>query len=247
MITQSRHIIFAEYWNAGTLIYVECVTATAGRLLLSRHNSPTEEQVMANPRPDEKQSESRQEKTGPQTGSPRENIRALSDVGNRFAGSAAEISQRAAQTGMEMLDRNKETSQQLWESSSELVAYMMRRSTDQMGRFIGLSGGNAESIADKSSKNFDALVMSSDVLTSASRELSQEWLGMMRRMVDVTVGRSESLAACRTPHDLFASQLEIFKNPVETALHSAKRLSEISAEAAKEAAEKMSEAAKRAA
>jgi hypothetical protein len=202
---------------------------------------------MANPRPDEKQADSRHEKASAQMGSARENVRSLSDVGSRIAGSAADIGQRAAQTSMEMFDRNKEASQQLWESSSELFAYMMRRSTDQMGRFIGLSGGNAEGVARKSSNNFDALVLSSDVLTSASRELSQEWLDMMRRMVDVTVGRSESLAACRTPHDLFAVQLEVMKNTVETAMHSAKRLSEISAEAAKEATEKMSEAAKRAA
>ena len=202
---------------------------------------------MANPRPDEKQAESRQEKAGPQMGSARENVRSLSDVGSRIAGSAADISQRAAQTGIEMLDRNKETSQQLWECSSELLAHMMRQSTDQMGRMIGLSGSNAEGVARKSSRNFDALVLSGDVLSSASRDLSQEWLDMMRRMIDVTVGRSESLAACRTPHDLFATQLEIMKNTVETAMHSAKRLSEISAEAAKEATEKMSEAAKRAA
>ena len=202
---------------------------------------------MANPRPDDKQSESRQEKAGPQMGSARENVRSLSDVGSRIAGSAADMSQRAAQTGMEMFDRNKEASQQLWECSSELLAYMMRRSTDQMGRLAGLSGDNAESVARKSSKNFDALVLSGDVITSASREMSQEWLDMMRRMVDVTVGRSESLVACRTPHDFFAAQLEIMKNTVETAMHSAKRLSEISAGAAKEATEKMSEAAKRAA
>lgn len=202
---------------------------------------------MANPRPDEKQSEPRQEKGGPHMASARENVRSLSDAGSRIAGSAADISQRAAQTGMEMLDKNKEASQQLWECSSELFAYMMRRSTDQMGRVFGLSGDNADGVARKSSNNFDALMLSGDVLTSASREMSQEWIDMMRRMVDVTVGRSESLAACRTPHDLFATQLEVMRNTFETALHSAKRLSEISAEAAKEATDKMSEAAKRAA
>src|SRR5690348_3935319 len=109
--------------------------------------------AMANPRPDEKPAEQRQGKSSEQTA--RENIRSITDVGSRMAGSAADISQRAAQTGVEMLDRNKETAQQLWEQSTELFAYVARQSTDQMGRVLGLSGDNAESVAKRSSRSFD--------------------------------------------------------------------------------------------
>jgi phasin family protein len=200
---------------------------------------------MANPRPDEKQAEQRQEKT--QTGSARENIRSISDVGSRIAGSAADMSQRAAQTGVEMLDRNKEAAQQLWDHSTELFAHLARQSTDQMGRLLGVSGDNAEKVARRSSRSFDALLQSGDVITSASRDLSQEWFDTMRRMIDATVGRAETLANCRTPNDLFAMQLEIMRDSVEAALQGAKRLSEISAQAATEATQRMSDATKRAA
>ncbi len=200
---------------------------------------------MANPRPDEKQAEPRQEKTP--TGSARENIRSISDVGSRIAGSAADIGQRAAQTGVELLDRNKEAAQQLWEHSTELFAHLARQSTDQMGRLLGVSGDSAEKVAKRSSRSFDALLQSADVITSASHDLSREWFDTTRRMMDVTVGRAETLANCRTPNDLFAMQLEIMRDSVEAALHGAKRLSEISAQAATEAAQKMSDATKRAA
>jgi len=200
---------------------------------------------MANPRPDEKPAEQRQGKSGEQTA--RENIRSITDVGSRMAGSAADIGQRAAQTGVEMLDRNKETAQQLWEHSTELFAYFARQSTDQIGRVFGISGDNEENVAKRSSRSFDALLQSSDAVTSASRDFSREWFDTMRRMIDATVGRSDNLANCRTPNDVFAMQLEIMRDTVEAALHGAKRLSEISAQAASEATQKMADATKRAA
>jgi hypothetical protein len=202
---------------------------------------------MANARPDEKQAETRQERTGAQTGSARENVRSISDAGSRIAGSAADMSQRAAQTGVEMLDRNKEAAQFLWEHSTELFAHMARQSTDQMGRVLGISGDNAESGAKRTSRSLDALLQSGDVITSASRDLSREWFETMRRVVDATMGRSETLASCRTPNDLFATQLEIMRDTVEAALQGAKRVSEISAQAATDATQKMSDATRRAA
>lgn len=202
---------------------------------------------MANPRPDEKPAEPRQEKSGAQTGPARENIRSISDVGSRMAGSAADMSQRAAQTGVEMLDRNKETAQQLWEHSTELFAYFARQSTDQMGRVLGISGDNAENGAKRTSRSFDALLQSGDVITSASRDVSREWFDTMRRLIDATVGRSETLLTCRTPNDLFAMQLEMMRDSVEAALHGLKTVSEISTHAAAAATQKMSDAAKRAA
>ncbi len=203
---------------------------------------------MANPRPDEKQADQqRQERGGAQTGSARENIRSISDAGSRIAGSAADMSQRAAQTGVEMLDRNKEAAQQLWEHATELFAHWARQSTDQMGRLLGMSGESAENGAKRTSRSFDALLQSSDVIVAASRDLSREWFDTMRRVIDATVGRSETVASCRTPNELFAMQLEITRDTVQAALHGAKRLSEISAQAASEATQKMSDATRRAA
>ena len=202
---------------------------------------------MAEPRPDEKQAESRRDKTGAQTNAARDNIRSMTDVGSRIAGSAADIGQRAAQTGVELLDRHKEVAQQLWEHSTELSSHVARQWADQLGRSLGISGDDAESVAKRTSRSFDALLQSGDVMTSTSRELSREWFGTMRRMIDTTIGRADSLATCRTPNDLWAMQLEIMRDSVEAALHGAKRLSEISAQAATAATQKMSEAAKRAA
>jgi Phasin protein len=200
---------------------------------------------MANPRPEEKHAEPRQEKSGNPTGTARENIRAISDVGSQIAGSAADISKCAAQTSVEMLGRNKEAAQQLWEHSTELFAHIARQSAEQMGRVLGISGDNAQNGAKKTARSFDALVQTRDVLSSASRDASREWFETARRLIDSTVGRSETLVACRTPNDFFAMQLEIMRDSVEATLHGVKRVSEISAHAATEATQKMSDAAKR--
>ena len=202
---------------------------------------------MAEPRHDEKQAESRREKASQQSSAARDNIRSMTDVGSQIAGSAADMSHRAAQTGVEMLDRNKEAAQQLWEQAADLASHLARQWTDQLGRTLGISGENAESVAKRSSHSFDALLQSGDVISSTSRELSREWFGTARRMVDATVGRSDKIAACRTPNDLWAMQLEMMREGMETALQGAKRFSEISAKAAADATQKRSEVTKRAA
>lgn len=201
---------------------------------------------MANPRPDDKQPELRQQKSGAETRSDADNIRSISDVSSRVADSAADMSKRAARSSAEMLDRNKEVTQQMWDRSADLFGHMAQRYSDHMGRVLGFSGDNAEEVARKSSKNFEALVQSSDAIRSASRDLQQEWFDTARKLIDVTLGHSESVVGCRTPGELFAVQLDAVRNGTEAMLHGAKRLSEISARAATEATEKIGDAARRA-
>ena len=202
---------------------------------------------MANQRPIEKQAEQhRQESPGTQPRSASENIRSISDAGSQIAGSAADMSQRAAQNGAEMLDRHNETARQLWEQSSALFSHLAHQSSEQMTRVLGLSGENAGEGARRTSRSVEALRQSGEVIASASRDLSREWFGTMRGVIDAAVGRSDSLASCRTPSDLLATQLEIMQAVVQATLHGTKQFAEISAEAATQATQKMSEAAKRA-
>jgi len=130
---------------------------------------------------------------------------------------------------------------------ADLASHFARQWTDQLSRTLGISGENAESVAKRGSRSFDALLQSGDIINSTSRELSREWFGTARRMVDATIVRSDKILACRTPNDLWAMQLEIMRDGMETALQGAKRLSEISAKAAADATQKMSEVTKRAA
>jgi hypothetical protein len=202
---------------------------------------------MANPRPHERQAEQqRHESAGTQAGSASENIRSISEASSEAAGSAVDMSQRAAQTGFEMLERNKETAQQLLEHSTELFTHLARQSSEQMGRMLGFSGDNEEG-ARRTTRSFQALVQSGDVIASASRDLSREWFSTMRGVLDAGSGRSETLAGCRTPHDFLAMQLETMQAAIQATLHGTKKLAEISAQAATQATQKMSDAAKRAA
>jgi hypothetical protein len=104
----------------------------------------------------------------------------------------------------------------------------------------------AETRPDPREKIF-AQFRTSAAKSLAPQQISREWFDTARRLIDTTVGRSETLAACRMPNDFFAMQLEMMRDTVEATLHGAKRVSEISARAATEATQKMPDAAKRAA
>ena len=157
---------------------------------------------MASVRPNEKHAEqSRQESSGTQAGSASEKVRSISDAGSQIADSAADMSRRAAQNGAEMLDRNKEAAQKFWELSSELFGHLARQSSDQISRILGASRENADEGARRTSRSFDALRESGEVFASASRDLSREWFGTMRGVIDAAVGHSQSLTSCRTPNE----------------------------------------------
>ena len=200
---------------------------------------------MAAPRPEEKPSEIRQQKSA--SPSTQESGRVISDATSRFARNAAEVSERASQIGLEMVKQNNETAQQVWEASTDIATRLAERSANQFGRVFGLSGDEPREAVESASSHLGAIAQSTSVIASAYQEIAREWFEITRQIIQGTMDRSESLAQCRTPHDMFAIQTELARENVKTFLLGTKRLSELSARAAQEATSKIAEGPRQAA
>ena len=79
------------------------------------------------------------------------------------------------------------------------------------------------------------------MIASVWQESSTQWLETVRKIMEGTVSRSETLVGCRNPQELFALQVEIARESLNTILHGTRRLSEISARAAQDATAKLSD------
>ena len=206
------------------------------------------------PRPEEKVSEIHRDKPVGQSAQPgqagqsaQDSSRAMSDATSRMARTAADVSERTSKIGLEAVKRSGEAAQQVWEASTETATRLTERSANQFGRVLGFSGDDAQKALEDSSHHFEALMQSTKVVASASQDISREWFEMARRIMEGTIDRSEALARCRTPQDMFAMQIELARDNFKTFLQGTGRLSELSARAAQDAVTKISEAAQKSA
>ena len=198
---------------------------------------------MAGARPEEKVSEIHREK--PVNQSTEESSRTMSEATSRMDRTAADVSERTSKIGLEAVKRSGEAAQQVWEASTQAATRLTERSADQFGRVLGFSGDDAQKALQNSSQHFEALMQSTNIVASASQDISREWFEMTRRIMEGTIDRSEALARCRTPQDMFAMQIELARDNFKTLLQGTGRLSELSARAARDAVTKISETAQK--
>ncbi len=78
-------------------------------------------------------------------------------------------------------------------------------------------------------------------MAAASQDFSRQWTDTVRKVLEAGISRSESLARCRTPQELFGAQAELARESFNAILDGSRRASEISARAAQEANSKMSD------
>jgi len=193
------------------------------------------------PRPEEKVSEIHRDKPAAQAA--QDSSRAISEATSRMARTAADVSERTSKIGLEVVKRSGEAAQQAWEASTEAAARLTERSANQFGRVFGFSGEDAQKAMQESSKHFDALMQSTNVVATASQDITREWFELSRRIMEGTIERSEAFARCRTPQDLFAMQIELARENFKTFLQGTGRLSELSTRATRDALSKLSETA----
>jgi hypothetical protein len=187
---------------------------------------------MAAPRPEEKNPEQREQT---------QNAQQRAETVNRLGKTAADVSERAARVGLEVVQRNNEAAQHLWEASTQMLSQLAKQSSDQFGRSFGITGEGAQKALRTSSANVEALLDSANVLTSASEELSRQWVGMVQEVVESGISRTEAFTRCRTPHELLNLQLEAAREGFTALLRGTRAMSEISGRAAQPANTKISD------
>ncbi len=155
--------------------------------------------------------------------------------GTGLARDAAAANDQAVRAGVALMQRHAETLRHALQCGARLAARLSERSADQFGRAIGLSGESAEEAAQRSSRNFEAVVQSGAVLTEITQRLCEEWVDVARGRIDRGFDRIDGFLQCRTPQDATALFSELMRDNMETMLGYARRAGEQSARIADEA------------
>lgn len=154
---------------------------------------------------------------------------------SRAKDAAARTSDQAIRASVEMMQRNAETVQHTLHCSARLAAQMTQRTADQFGRAVGLSGEGAQTAAQKSSRNLEAIAQSSTVLTEIAQRLCEEWVETARARMDRGFGRIDAFFRCRTPQEFAALHSEVMRDNIETYLGYTHKVGEHSARLCDEA------------
>ena len=170
-------------------------------------------------------------------------------AGSEQAGHAvqmvADICERAARAGADMLQTNVETAQQALQSGAEMAARLTESSVNQFGRALGLSADGTHTATQQSSENIDAIMQSSAMIIEVTQSISREWTDFARERIEQNVNRFDSLLRCRTPQDFAALQSELLRDNLESFLQCARRVAEKSVHVADESTRKVAENAER--
>jgi phasin family protein len=189
---------------------------------------------MANPRHQERSFEASAEQVEHKAGE--EAARATRNI--------AGFNERAARTNVDMLQSGMETARHIWESSAELTSSLAKRSTDQFGR---APSGETDGTAQQASRNFSAIMQTSQALNEGVRKVSDEWFKFARTRIERAFEHVDKAMRSRTPQELAMVQTEAVRDNLEGMLQSTQRIAELSQQTANEASRKLSEGMGRAA
>jgi Phasin protein len=142
---------------------------------------------------------------------------------SRVKDAAARASDQSMRAGVEMFQRNAETVRHTIESGAKLASTMAERSASELGRVFGFSGGE---LAQRSSRNVEAIMQSSTVLAEMMQRMCEEWGDITRARIERGFDRMGTLMQSRTPQDIAAFQSEIFRDNIETFLGFARKAGE---------------------
>ena len=189
---------------------------------------------MANPRQEDKSTQSTEdtasrttEKTAEQT--------------SRIGQAAADAGEEVARIGANLLQENAKTLQNTWRFGLEAATAVMGRSTDQLGRTLGLSGNEAQQATERSARNAESVLYVTTAATKVMDGASREYFEFVRQQIEKSMDRMNDLWSCRTPQDVAAVQSDLVRETVGSVLESSRRVADMSLKLADDAAKHMTE------
>lgn len=183
---------------------------------------------MANPRPEEKS-----------TQSPEDTIRRAgertAEQTRRIGLATAEAGEEVAQASSHLFRQNAEMLQNTWRFGVDMATAVMGRSTDRLGRGFGFSGNEAQRGAERSVRNAEAIMYSMTAVAKGMNGASREYFDFVRQQIERTMDRMDELWRCRTLHDLAAVQTDLMRDTISSALESSRRMADLSLKVADDA------------
>jgi phasin family protein len=165
----------------------------------------------------------------------------------RVGQATAQAGEEVARVGANLLKQNAETLQNAWRFGLDMTTSMMGRSTEQIGRTLGLTGDEAQEAAERSARNAQSILYSATAASKAMSGMSQEYFALARHQMEHGLERINELWNCRTPQDLAAVQTDLLRDAVGSVLESSRRVADMSVKLAEDATKRMEETVRRAA
>ena len=166
---------------------------------------------------------------------------AAAEQTTRIGQAAAEAGEEVARAGAHLLQQNAETLQNAWRTGLDTATAVMGRSTDQLGRTLGLSGNEAQQATERSARNTEIVLYTSTAATKLMGGVSREYFELVRQQIENSMDRMNELLRCRTPQDIAAVQSDLMRETVGSVLESSRRMADMSLKLADDAAKHMSQ------
>jgi hypothetical protein len=200
---------------------------------------------MANPRQEDKSTQNIEdtarrasERTAEQTSRIGQ---AAAEQTTRIGQAATEAGEEVARAGAHLLQQNAETLQNAWRFGLDTATAVMGRSTDQLGRTLGLSGNEAQQATERSARNTETILYTGTAATKLMGGMSREYFEFVRHQVENSMDRMNELWRCRTPQDVAAVQSDLVRETVGSVLESSRRMADMSLKLADDAAKHMTQ------
>src|SRR4051794_27554644 len=195
---------------------------------------------MANPRPDDKPTQTAEETL-------RRNSERAAEQSKRIGETAVETGQDAVRAGADLFQQNAQTLQNALRFGVEATTAVMGRSADQFSRTFGLSGNEMQEATQRSARNAATVLQSTSAIAKVMNDMSQEYFTFVRQHMETTMSRLNEIWTCRTPQDVAAVQSDLVRETVEGAVETSHRMADMSLKATEAARQASRDIARRAA
>jgi hypothetical protein len=163
------------------------------------------------------------------------------DQTRRIEETAVEAGQEVARAGANLLQQNAETLQSSLRFGLDMATAVMGRSTDHVGRALGLSGNEVQQSTERAARNTATILHSSTALAKGMQGMSQEYFAFLRHQIENSMERMNELWRCRTPQDVAAVQSDFMRESVQSAMESSQRIADMSLKVTNDTARSMAQ------
>ncbi|HSU57491.1 MAG TPA: phasin family protein [Candidatus Dormibacteraeota bacterium] len=164
----------------------------------------------------------------------------------RIGLAAAQAGEEVAQASTHVLQQNAEMLQNSWRFGVDMASAMLGRSTDYLGRTLGMTAGDeAQKATERSVRNAEAIAYSATAVAKGMNDATREYFDFFRKQAERNMDRINELTRCRTPQDAAAVHTDLVRETISNALEASRRMADMSLKVADDAGQHITESIER--
>jgi hypothetical protein len=146
-----------------------------------------------------------------------------------------------SRAGADLLQQNAELLQKSWTFGADLAADLITRSSEYLGRSLGVSGDEARKATDRSAHNAETILYSATTIAKGMNGVSREYFDFLRHQFQKNMERMHELRRCRSPQDVAAIQTDLMRETVGELFECNRRIADMSLRLADDAGSHIAE------